>query len=70
MNQANFGLLFWTLYVFKIVSAGTILEELNYTGASKLAEYFEKANLSTILSGNENLTLFAPLDEVKKIKKN
>ena len=47
----------------KSVFAGNILEELNEAGATTLAEYFERANMSDILTSDGPFTLFAPTNE-------
>ena len=43
--------------------AGNLLEELNQAGATTLVDYFERANLSDILTSEGPYTLFAPINE-------
>ena len=46
------------------MSAANLLDELTDTGATILAEYFAKANLTEILTDEtRTLTLFAPTNE-------
>ncbi len=50
-------------FLMKSVFAGNILEELNEAGATTLAEYFERANMSDVLTSDGPFTLFAPINE-------
>ena len=67
MNFSGQKILFGKIvdfFVFQSILAGNILEELQGVGATIFADYLVKANLSDLLTNDDNeFTLFAPTNE-------